>query len=215
MAQGYLVYSWWHQNHTWKPSNVVISEFTSCGLNEPTSTTATGSWFLEIITLEDLFFHPCTIWSSSTWTNMKLLTSSFSTSFTTSKFQFKPHLPNLTQFRTNKLSSCGVSSSIISPPPPDFDFRTQILGDSRAAIAETQPELLDLADNGSLVLITKNQYGPVPPWRTEFVEPDAIWLIGTTHTSQDSAIDVERVIRAVRPDNVVVELCRSRRVFFF
>ncbi|XP_019191801.1 PREDICTED: traB domain-containing protein isoform X2 [Ipomoea nil] len=154
-----------------------------------------------------------------------LITSSSSSSSSSSSFwvsfrnfkknQFKPHhhhVPNLAQFRTNKLScGCGVSSSIIiSPPPPDFDFRTQILGDSRAAIAETQPELLDLADNGSLVVISKRQYGAVPPWRTEFVEPDTIWLIGTTHTSQDSAVDVERVIRAVRPDNVVVELCRSR-----
>nr|GMC61955.1 traB domain-containing protein isoform X1 [Ipomoea batatas] len=142
-----------------------------------------------------------------------LTTSSSSSSFWVSlrnskKNQFKPH-----QFRTKKLScGCGVwSSIIISPPPPDFDFRTQILGDSRATIAETQPELLDLADNGSLVVISKRQYGAVPPWRTEFVEPDAIWLIGTTHTSQDSALDVERVIRAVRPDNVVVELCRSRQ----
>nr|GME20373.1 traB domain-containing protein isoform X1 [Ipomoea batatas] len=144
---------------------------------------------------------------------MKLfLTTTSSSSFWVSlrnskKIQFKPH-----QFRTKKLFwGCGVwSSIIISPPPPDFDFRTQILGDSRATIAETQPELLDLADNGSLVVISKRQYGAVPPWRTEFVEPDAIWLIGTTHTSQDSAVDVERVIRAVRPDNVVVELCRSR-----
>nr|GLL21104.1 traB domain-containing protein isoform X1 [Ipomoea trifida] len=142
-----------------------------------------------------------------------LTTSSSSSSFWVSlrnskKNQFKPH-----KFRTKKLScGCGVwSSIIISPPPPDFDFRTQILGDSRATIAETQPELLDLADNGSLVVISKRQYGAVPPWRTEFVEPDAIWLIGTTHTSQDSALDVERVIRAVRPDNVVVELCRSRQ----
>lgn len=42
------------------------------------------------------------------------------------------------------------------------------------------------------------------------MEPEAIWLIGTTHTSRESAVDVERVVRAVNPDNVVVELCRSR-----
>lgn len=67
-----------------------------------------------------------------------------------------------------------------------------------------------MADNGSLVLVQKSQFGPVPDWRAEFVEPEAIWLIGTTHTSRESAVDVERVVRAVNPDNVVVELCRSR-----
>lgn len=44
------------------------------------------------------------------------------------------------------------------------------------------------------------------------MEPEAIWIIGTTHVSKESASDVERVIRAVNPENVVVELCRSRQV---
>ncbi|KAL6131974.1 hypothetical protein ACLB2K_070346 [Fragaria x ananassa] len=98
----------------------------------------------------------------------------------------------------------------IKPPPPDFDFRSEILEDSRATIAKTHPELLDLAENGSLFLVDKSRFGPVPAWRTEFVEPEAIWLVGTTHISQVSASEVERVVRAVKPDNVVVELCRSR-----
>uniref|UniRef100_A0A2P2K2M9 TraB domain-containing protein isoform X1 n=1 Tax=Rhizophora mucronata TaxID=61149 RepID=A0A2P2K2M9_RHIMU len=98
----------------------------------------------------------------------------------------------------------------IKPPPEDFDFRTRILQESRTAIAKTCPELLDLADIGSLVLIEKRQFGPVPAWRTEFVEPEVIWLIGTAHISSQSAAEVERVVRAVKPDNVVVELCRSR-----
>lgn len=46
------------------------------------------------------------------------------------------------------------------------------------------------------------------------MEPENIWLIGTTHLSQDSAADVERVVRAIKPDNVVVELCRSRQACF-
>ena len=60
----------------------------------------------------------------------------------------------------------------------------------------------------------KSRFGPVPPWRTEFVEPEVIFLIGTTHISEDSALEVERVVRAVKPDNVVVELCRSRQVIW-
>ncbi|KAK3220803.1 hypothetical protein Dsin_014773 [Dipteronia sinensis] len=98
----------------------------------------------------------------------------------------------------------------IKPPPPDFDFRAEILSQSRATIAEKYPDLLNLADSGTLVLIQKPQFGPVPAWRSEFVEPDSIWLVGTNHLSTDSAADVDRVVRALKPDNVVVELCRSR-----
>lgn len=103
----------------------------------------------------------------------------------------------------------------IKPPPPDFDYRLEISQESRAAIAESHPELLDLADCGSLVLVQKKRFGPVPSWRTEFVEPESIWLVGTTHVSKESAMEVERVVRAVRPDNVVVELCRSRQALIF
>ncbi|XP_027367025.1 traB domain-containing protein isoform X2 [Abrus precatorius] len=98
----------------------------------------------------------------------------------------------------------------IKPPPPDFDYRREISEESRAAIAESHPQLLDLADNGSLVLVQKKRFGPVPSWRTDFVEPEFIWLVGTTHVSKDSAVEVQRVVRALKPDNVVVELCRSR-----
>ncbi len=37
-----------------------------------------------------------------------------------------------------------------------------------------------------------------------------MYIVGTAHVSKKSAEDVERVIRAVRPDAVVVELCKSR-----
>ncbi|KAI9112099.1 hypothetical protein K1719_016995 [Acacia pycnantha] len=94
--------------------------------------------------------------------------------------------------------------------PPFYQSNLSDLSASKSAIAESHPELLDLADNGSLLLIQKKQFGPVPSWRSEFVEPEAIWLLGTTHISKESAMDVERVVRAVKPDNVVVELCRSR-----
>lgn len=92
---------------------------------------------------------------------------------------------------------------------------TEFFSASRDAIEESHPELLDLADSGTLFLIKKSQYGPVPSWRSEFVEPEAIWLIGTNHLSLESAVDVERVIRAIRPENVVVELCRSRQVALY
>ncbi|CAK7337172.1 unnamed protein product [Dovyalis caffra] len=98
----------------------------------------------------------------------------------------------------------------IKPPPPGFDFRSDILQESRATIARTYPELLDLANEGTLVLVEKKLFGPVPAWRTEFVEPEGIWLVGTNHISSQSSAQVERVVRTVNPDNIVVELCRSR-----
>ncbi|KAL9335707.1 hypothetical protein Peur_072888 [Populus x canadensis] len=117
-------------------------------------------------------------------------------------FSNNPHI-----LKTKPTKPLKVS---IKPPPPDFDFRSEILQESRATISRTYPELLDLANDGTLLLIEKKLFGPVPSWRTEFVEPEAIWLVGATHISSQSAAEVERVIRAVKPDNVVVELCRSR-----
>ncbi|XP_062120528.1 uncharacterized protein LOC133834791 isoform X1 [Humulus lupulus] len=114
---------------------------------------------------------------------------------------------NPVRLKTNPFKPSRVS---IKPPPPDFDFRSDILGESKALIAKSHPELLDLASSGNLVLIEKRLFGPVPPWRAEFVEPETIWLVGTTHISRESAMEVERVVRAIKPDNVVVELCRSR-----
>ena len=37
-----------------------------------------------------------------------------------------------------------------------------------------------------------------------------VYLVGTAHFSRESHEDVERVIRAVQPDIVMVELCKSR-----
>ncbi|XP_023637282.1 traB domain-containing protein isoform X1 [Capsella rubella] len=130
---------------------------------------------------------------------MKLLPS-------TVTFPFFTPLNSKPFFKPTKVS---VSVSV-QTPPPDFDFRNEIASDSRAAIAETFPELLDLADNGTLILVQKQSFGPVPAWRKEFVEPESIWLVGTSHISPESASVVERVVRTVKPDNVAVELCRSR-----
>ncbi|KAL9690816.1 hypothetical protein QQ045_011226 [Rhodiola kirilowii] len=130
---------------------------------------------------------------------MATLTSSFSL--------FTSNPSHLFPSRTSSFSPPRLS---IKPPPPEFDFRAQILTQSRSAIARIHPELIDLAENGTLVLIQKPQFGPVPDWRIEFVEPEVIWLVGTNHLSSQAGLDVERVVRAVQPDNVVVELCRSR-----
>ncbi|EMS46177.1 hypothetical protein TRIUR3_13244 [Triticum urartu] len=58
---------------------------------------------------------------------------------------------------------------------------------------------------------TRVRWGAFPAGRPpDFAEPEDVWILGTSHLSAESADEVERVLRAVRPDNVVVELCRSR-----
>ncbi|KAJ0968345.1 hypothetical protein J5N97_025262 [Dioscorea zingiberensis] len=101
-------------------------------------------------------------------------------------------------------------SASIRPPPLEFDYKSEVVEESRSVVAEKHTELMDLAADGTLVRIAKHRFGPVPSWRTEFVEPEEIWLLGTSHLAAKSASDVDRVVRALRPDNVVVELCRSR-----
>lgn len=40
-------------------------------------------------------------------------------------------------------------------------------------------------------------------------------MVGTAHLSRRSAKDVDRVMKAVKPENVVVELCRSRAAIMY
>ena len=42
-----------------------------------------------------------------------------------------------------------------------------------------------------------------------------MYLVGTAHVSRQSAEDVQRVIQAVRPQNVIVELCSSRTAVMY
>ncbi|KAH9611718.1 hypothetical protein KSS87_013016 [Heliosperma pusillum] len=132
------------------------------------------------------------------------------------KSLFKPnHLNSLSPRRHKHRKPTFTVVATVKPPPPGFDFRsTKISTISRDVISKTHPQLLDLVDMGCLVRVQKDQFGPVPLWRTEFVEPDEIWLVGTTHVDPGSKDHVDRVVRALRPDNVVVELCRSRQVFY-
>uniref|UniRef100_A0A453RPY3 TraB domain-containing protein n=1 Tax=Aegilops tauschii subsp. strangulata TaxID=200361 RepID=A0A453RPY3_AEGTS len=85
------------------------------------------------------------------------------------------------------------------------------LADTRASAAAADPALAGLVESGALVRVPRRRFGPVPAWRPpDFAEPEDVWILGTSHLSAESADEVERVLRAVRPDNVVVELCRSR-----
>ena len=114
----------------------------------------------------------------------------------------------------NRRRAAVASKASIRPPPPGFDYKLQVLEDTRSAVEKDHPELIDLVEKGRLVVVEKKRFGPVPSWRTAFVEPETIWIVGTSHISAQSSVDVERVIKAVAPDNVVVELCRSRQRSF-
>ncbi|KAA8492438.1 TraB domain-containing protein [Porphyridium purpureum] len=46
--------------------------------------------------------------------------------------------------------------------------------------------------------------------RDGYVEPEVMYVLGTSHVSTQSVRDCEELVRAVRPEIVVVELCRSR-----
>uniref|UniRef100_I1QL98 Uncharacterized protein n=1 Tax=Oryza glaberrima TaxID=4538 RepID=I1QL98_ORYGL len=107
----------------------------------------------------------------------------------------------------------STAASFRPPPPPCFDYREAMLGHTRAAaVTAADPALAALVESGALVRVPRRRFGPVPAWRPpEFVEPEDVWILGTSHLSEESVADVERVLRAVRPDNVVVELCRSRQ----
>ncbi|XP_025822093.1 traB domain-containing protein isoform X4 [Panicum hallii] len=106
----------------------------------------------------------------------------------------------------------SATAASFPPPPPCFDYRAAVLADTRAAAAAAgNPALAALVESGALVRVPRRRFGPVPAWRPpDFMEPEEVWILGTSHLSPDSVADVERVLRAVQPDNIVVELCRSR-----
>ena len=48
-----------------------------------------------------------------------------------------------------------------------------------------------------------------------YLEPECVFLVGTAHLSPASAADVRRVVQAVQPENVGVELCKSRTAVMY
>ncbi|KAG1359185.1 traB domain-containing protein [Cocos nucifera] len=115
-----------------------------------------------------------------------MVSSTFSLPITTT-------FPSSNGFRLRSRGRWWNPKVSIRPPPPGFDYKSEVLEDSRLAVAATNPKLMDLVESGALVVIEKGRFGPVPGWRREFVEPEAIWLIGTSHISEESAVNVERV----------------------
>jgi len=107
-----------------------------------------------------------------------------------------------------RLGAVGAGSSATPTPTPDDQ-----------SLPEGLSELQDLVDRGVLRVWRRSASGGAPGARgsghsratsRSHEEPDEIFVVGTAHVSPQSAADVDRVISAVRPDNVVVELCKSR-----
>ncbi|KAJ8902588.1 hypothetical protein NDN08_006989 [Rhodosorus marinus] len=69
--------------------------------------------------------------------------------------------------------------------------------------------LSDLLESG--VLVHRKRRADYVERRVDgYVEPSDIFIVGTCHHSAKSAQDVTRVVNAIKPETVVVELCRSR-----
>lgn len=69
---------------------------------------------------------------------------------------------------------------------------------------------------GSGTLVALERPAGYQERRTDgYREPLQLYLVGTAHVSAQSAADVRAVVQAVRPDAVVVELCRSRQAVMY
>lgn len=116
----------------------------------------------------------------------------------------------------------GVEAFVVPPPlsvphhphasPPALRATAAASDDeafSTPSSSSPASALRDLVDQGILHIVTRR-----PDYRDrrgdEYVEPEEIYIIGTAHTSKESAEAVSRVIREVKPCNVVLEMCKSR-----
>uniref|UniRef100_A0A7S3QQV0 Uncharacterized protein n=2 Tax=Dunaliella tertiolecta TaxID=3047 RepID=A0A7S3QQV0_DUNTE len=99
--------------------------------------------------------------------------------------------------------------ALLDGPPPGYDFRATTSAATRAVVQQEYPQLLPLVDRGVLVLWQRSS-GYMERREDGYREPERVFIVATAHVSSQSAADVDQVIQAVRPENVVVELCRSR-----
>eukprot|EP00890_Picochlorum_soloecismus_P005933 jgi/Picsp_1/6340/NSC_03689-R1_family protein len=107
---------------------------------------------------------------------------------------------------TAHTNSTGVR---VIRPPTEYDHRLALRSNTLKIIRGSYPELEDLALSGNLIAIQR-PYDYVERRSDGYQEPEMVFVIGTAHISEKSQIEVSRVIEAIKPENVVVELCRSR-----
>jgi pheromone shutdown protein TraB len=103
----------------------------------------------------------------------------------------------------------ATSPPIVRGPPSYYNHRTQLRQQSLSFIQQHHPELTDLVQSGNLIVFQRPATY-VERREDGYKEPELIYILGTSHLSSKSSKDVVRLINTVHPENVVVELCRSR-----
>ena len=104
---------------------------------------------------------------------------------------------------------CAPRCHGVAGPPADFSVAEATVEDC-AALAAAHPLLAPLIAEG-MVTALRRPTG-VPERRSDgYREPSLVVLIGVAHLSTRSPADVRHVIGVLRPQCVVVELCRSRQ----
>eukprot|EP00803_Ostreobium_quekettii_P008793 evm.model.scf_1020.2 EVM.evm.TU.scf_1020.2 scf_1020:47717-50858(+) len=103
----------------------------------------------------------------------------------------------------------ATSGPLCDGPPADFDLKNVCKKQSQQYIEENFPTLLNLVEDGKLLVYLR------PSDYTErrvdgYQEPLEVFVLGTSHFSAQSECNVDRLIKTVEPESVVVELCRSR-----
>ena len=98
----------------------------------------------------------------------------------------------------------------LTGPPAEYRLRDVAYAQSHAVVSQEFPELVDLVENGSLVIYERKSDSADCRLNSCYQVPERIFIVGTCHVSATSAAAVLRVMTAVRPDNVVVEVCKSR-----
>ncbi|KAH8967891.1 hypothetical protein BDL97_03G100400 [Sphagnum fallax] len=106
-------------------------------------------------------------------------------------------------------AAAAKSRVVVDPPPEDYDFRAETRLQTVETVRTHFPQLMDLVEDGTLVVV-KRAVDYVERRSDGYVEPEVVFVVGTAHMSRVSALQVTRVVNAVQPENVVVELCRSR-----
>ena len=120
----------------------------------------------------------------------------------------------------------GFRACASSPPPllpalpPLSPLRLRSTSAAYLSSFAHLAHLTHLARSGTLVVLTRDAGArelpsPGPTGHVDanvggFAEPGVIFLLGTAHGSAASCAAVSDLVRAVRPQAVVVELCRSR-----
>ena len=117
--------------------------------------------------------------------------------------------PAAPQLRRQPQPRCAPRCHSVAGPPAGFSV-AEATAEDCAALAAAHPLLAPIIAEG-VVTALRRPTG-VPERRSDgYREPSLVVVIGVAHLSTRSPADVRHVISVLRPQCVVVELCRSRQ----